>query len=65
MKRVEEAWKEWASSESGAACLDPDTLTTPYHLDKYLNYRIRAAFVAGWIARDRADKPKPDQGANG
>ena len=58
MKRVEEAWKEWASSESGAACLDPDTLTTPYHLDKYVNYRIRAAFVAGWIAKDEAGKPE-------
>ena len=23
---VEEAWTKWASSESGVACLDPDTL---------------------------------------
>jgi len=58
---VEEAWKEWADSESGAACLDviaftKSLLSTPYDLDKHLNYRLRAAFVAGWIAKQEAAK---------
>jgi hypothetical protein len=57
MKRVEESWKEWASSESGAACLDANTLSIPYHLESYLTYRIRAAFVAGWVAKEKADNP--------
>jgi hypothetical protein len=28
---VEEAWAKWRTSETGVACLDPDTLSTPYH----------------------------------
>jgi hypothetical protein len=58
---VEEVWAKWSKSESGQACLDPDTLPAetlpPSHLHQSLTYRIRAAFVAGWIARDCADKP--------
>jgi len=58
---VEEAWKEWKSSETGAACLDPALLAATVELDRHLNYRIRAAFVAGfkagWIAKEEADDP--------
>ena len=53
---VEEAWKKWMSSESGVACLDPALLAATVELDRHLNYRIRAAFVAGWIAKEEAAK---------
>jgi len=61
---VEEAWKEWVDSESGAACLDPDPIAnqpfpaalTRYELRLRLNYRLRAAFVAGWSAKEEAAK---------
>jgi hypothetical protein len=57
MRTVEESWTVWADSESGKACLDPALLAATVELDRHLAYRLRAAFVAGWIARDCADKP--------
>jgi len=53
---VEEAWKQWANSESGVACLESHELLIHYDLGRQLNYRLRAGFVAGWNAKEEAAK---------
>jgi hypothetical protein len=54
---VYQRWiRKWPSSESGEACLDYETLVAAYELERSLAYRLRAAFVAGWIAKERAEE---------
>jgi hypothetical protein len=45
---IEEAWKEWSNSETGVLSLDPQTIRA-IDMEKSLQYRLRAAFVAGWV----------------
>ena len=42
------AWDKWLASEEGQRCAETDTLSTPYHLEKYLQNRLWLAFAAGW-----------------
>lgn len=55
-KAIADAWREWAQSEEGAACLIHESLRIPPHLARYLENRLWRAFQAGAKAGEHEAK---------
>jgi hypothetical protein len=46
-EEIADAWKTWITSESGVQCMDTAILNLPEYQAKYLENRLRLAFMAG------------------